>query len=58
MLTNLQMTHIAILGPDDQPNAKVNVNVIREHDLPGFFIVEDSSGKRLVVHGQKLQTRQ
>jgi hypothetical protein len=52
------MTHIAILGPDDQPNAKVNVNVIREHDLPGFFIVEDSSGKRLVVHGQKLQTRQ
>jgi hypothetical protein len=48
------MKYLAVLGPSDQPNAKVEVVIVRPHDLDGFFICEDSTGKRLVIHGQKL----
>ena len=44
----------AILGPNDQPNGKVEVQVIRPHDMPGFYVCADDRGRRLVVHGQKL----
>lgn len=44
----------AILGPFDQPNSKVEVEVIRAHDMPGFFVCQATGGQRLVVHWQKL----
>jgi len=46
---------IAILGPFDQPNGKVEVCIVREHDMPGFYVCEAKGGQRLVIHGQKLK---
>jgi hypothetical protein len=42
------------MGPNDLPNGRVEVEMIRPHDMPGFFLCVDRRGQRLVIHGQKL----
>ena len=49
------MTHTAILGPGDQPNGKIEVRILRPHDMAGFFLCEDEHGKRFVIHAQQLR---
>jgi len=51
---NAPLHFTATLGPNDQPNERREVAILREHDMTGFFVCEDARGQRLVIHRSKL----
>ena len=55
MVAVIFMRYTATLGPTDQPNGKVEVSILREHDLPGVLGL--SGFKRSVADGSLAETR-